>query len=100
MLFLAKYYKRIMTFLSKTLLDERESFTNTNIARGTELIELEEQEEEIMEETTYTTPSLFEKQAEMNIDSKMINDLQEKMNELFSLSEKAVAINQNLLTEN
>jgi hypothetical protein len=96
MLFLAKYYKRIMTFLSRFLLDERESFANLST---TNVFELEE-EEEMIEEISYTVPSPHEKQAELNMESKMISDLQEKMNELFRLSEKATEINTSLMKEN
>jgi hypothetical protein len=95
MLFLAKYYKRIMTFLSRILLDERESFADINT---TNMFELEE-EEDIMEEISYTVPSPLKKQAELNMESKMIIDLQEQMNELFRLSDKATEINTNLMKE-
>ena len=94
MLFLAKYYKRIMTFLSRILLDERESFADINT---TNMFELEE--EDIMEEISYTVPSPLKKQAELNMESKMIIDLQEQMNELFRLSDKATEINTNLMKE-
>jgi len=95
MLFLAKYYKRIMTFLSRFLLDERESFASLSTKNVFEL-----EEEEMMEEISYTVPSPHEKQAELNMESKMISDLQEKMNELFRLSEKATEINKSLMNEN
>lgn len=89
MLILAKYYKRIMTFLSKFLLDERESFSNSSKTN-----------EFKMEETSYTPPSPNKKESKLKIDTKMISHLQKQMNELFRLSEKATEINKSLMKYN
>ena len=52
--------------------------------------------QEVIKEISYTLPSAIDQHELHAGDAKFINELQEKMTELFQLSEKASAINKNL----
>jgi hypothetical protein len=89
LLLLAKYATSIFVFLAN-LLDGREGF-----------VAEDDKEEEVKtyepaEEIVYTPPSVVEKHDLLSKDSRIVSDLQDKMNELMQLSEKATEINNQL----
>ena len=73
-LLLAQFFKPTIIFFARKFFDPREGFTQ-------------------IEEIQYTRPTVLKKHKEMSMDAKMLSDLQEKMNELLQLSEKAKEIN-------
>ena len=92
LLLLAKYATPILVFLSN-LLDGRENFVAED---DEEEFESYDAAEEPQEEIVYTPPSVVEKHDLLSKDSTIVNDLQDKMDELMQLSEKATEINNQL----
>jgi hypothetical protein len=88
---LAKYATSILTFLSN-LLDGREGFVAEDDEEEVKSYNVEEQ----VEEKVYTPPTVMEKHDLLSKDSTIVNDLQDKMDELMQLSEKATEINNQL----
>ena len=82
--------------------DGREGFGQAEQAEQAEQPDLwqaekdEADRQEVIEEISYTLPTAIDQHELHAGDAKFINELQEKMTELFQLSEKASAINKNL----
>ena len=93
LLLLAKYATSIFVFLSN-LLDGRENFVAEDDEE--EVKSYKQAAVEPLEERVYTPPSVLEKHDLMSKDSTIVSDLQDKMNELMQLSEKATEINNQL----
>jgi hypothetical protein len=93
MLILAKFGTPILEFLSK-LFDGREGFVVEE--EGEEEGEEGEREKVVMEESFYSPPSVLENHQKVANESKFVATLQDQMNELNQLSEKATDINNQL----
>ena len=95
LLLLAKYATPLLVFLAK-LLDGREGFVGEDHSEEDEEEVNSYEPAEATEEIVYTPPTVLEKHDLMSKDSAIVNDLQDKMNELMQLSEKATEINNQL----
>ncbi len=93
LLLLAKYSTSIFVFLAN-LLDGREGFVAEDDKEEEKVKSYEPAE--AREETVYTPPTVLEKHDLLSKDSRIVSDLQDKMNELMQLSEKATEINNQL----
>lgn len=93
LLLLAKYSTSIFVFLAN-LLDGREGFVAEDDDDQKEVKAAEAAE--ASEEIVYTPPTVLEKHDLLSKDSTIVSDLQDKMNELMLLSEKATEINNQL----
>jgi hypothetical protein len=95
LLLLAKYATPILVFLSN-LFDGREGFVAEDDEEEVQSYDAEASAEEPLEEVVYTPPTVMEKHDLLSKDSTIVGDLQDKMNELMQLSEKATEINNQL----
>lgn len=91
LLLFAKYATSIFVFIAN-LLDGREGFVAEDDKEEVKTYEAAEASEELV----YTPPNVLEKHDLLSKDSTIVGDLQDKMNELTQLSEKATEINNQL----